>query len=100
MARTATTPTAMPAIAPPERPELDELAAAVVVALALAASAVVALVVVDVDEDEVESVLPDVVDTVEDVAETEDASAVAGAVPIEPVTVAVANKAHVPSAAQ
>ncbi|RAO68188.1 uncharacterized protein BHQ10_004200 [Talaromyces amestolkiae] len=89
----------MPAIAPPERPELDELAAAEVVALALTASAVVALVVVVVDEDEVESVLlPDVI--VEDVADTEDASAVAGAVAIVPVTVVVANKAHVPSAAQ
>lgn len=97
MATTATTPTAMPAIAPPERPEL-ELATADVVALVVAARAVVALVVVIVDEPEVERVLSD--DTVEDVADMVDASAVAGAVAIEPVTVVVANKAHVPSAAQ
>jgi hypothetical protein len=97
MAITATTPTAMPAIAPPERPEL-ELTAAEVVALVVASRAVVALVVVMVSEGEVERVLSD--DTVEDIADMVDASAVAGAVAIEPVTVVVANKLHVPSAAQ
>lgn len=63
----------------------------------MAARAVVALVVSIVDEAEVERVL---LDSVEDVADMVDASAVAGAVAIEPVTVVVANKAHVPSAAQ
>jgi hypothetical protein len=96
MAITATTPTAMPAIAPPERPEW-ELATAEVVALVVAARAVVALVVSVVD-DEVDRVLLD--SFVEDVADMVDASAVAGAVAREPLTVVVANKAHVPSAAQ
>lgn len=64
----------------------------------MAARTVVALVVSIVDENEVERVLLDSV--VEDVADIVDASAVAGAVAREPVTVVVANKAHVPSAAQ
>lgn len=64
----------------------------------MAARAVVALVVSVVDEDEVDRVLLD--SFVEDVADMVDASAVAGAVAREPLTVVVANKAHVPSAAQ
>ena len=64
----------------------------------MAARAVVALVVSVVDEDEVDRVLLDFV--VEDVADMVDASAVAGAVAREPFTVVVANRAHVPSAAQ
>lgn len=63
----------------------------------MADRAVVALVVSIVDEAEVERVL---LGSVEDVADMVDASAVAGAVAIEPITVVVANKAHVPSAAQ